>query len=197
MMLVSFLWDTLRGLLGLFGLLAERRTLIIVGLDNAGKSTLLYKLRDGQTRSFVPTQRPVMEEVVVGNVTVKAWDLGGHEAVRTLWTQYELAADAIVFVIDSADRARLKEARNELEKTVALTADTAAPILVLANKQDRKAAMRGAELESLLDLSNITCAESPPEGAPPRIRLFEASIVNGTGFIDGLTWLLAQPSAGR
>ncbi|KAG8470832.1 hypothetical protein KFE25_009253 [Diacronema lutheri] len=191
-MLFALLANALRAVLALFGLHTEQRTLIIVGLDNAGKSTLLYKLRDGQVRSFVPTQRPVMEEVVVGNVTLKAWDLGGHEAVRTLWTQYELAADAIVFMIDAADRARLKEARSELERTVSLTADAGVPILILANKQDRQAAMRSAELEKLLDLANITCAESPLEGASPRVRLFEASLVSGTGFMEGLTWLVSQ-----
>jgi hypothetical protein len=60
---------------------------------------------------FVPTQRPTSEEITIGNVSFKVWDLGGHEAVRVLWQQYEMAADAIVFVIDSADRERLREAR--------------------------------------------------------------------------------------
>lgn len=193
--MLSFLASTLRGILALFGLIKEQRTLIIIGLDNAGKTTLLHKLRYGQVRSFVPTQRPTSEEITVGNVSFKAWDLGGHEAVRVLWQQYEMAADAIVFVIDSADRERLREARAELERTVSLTADSGVLIAVLANKQDRKAAMRAPELEAQLDLANITCAEPVPEDGHSRVRLFECSLVSGTGVMQPFEWLLQHSLA--
>jgi GTP-binding protein SAR1 len=188
--MLSFLSGALRGLLALFGLFKDERTLIIIGLDNAGKTTLLHKLRYGQVRSFVPTQRPASEEIEVGNVSFKAWDLGGHEAVRALWQQYELAADAVVFVIDSADLSRIKEARSELERAVALTADSGIPIAVMANKQDRRTALRAPELEAQLDLANIACAEPAPADGRSRVRLFECSLVNGTGYVEALTWLV-------
>ena len=107
------------------------------GLDNAGKTTLIYRLKSGKINSFIPTQRANIEEFVrarsyspaarpvpqcfglrrrrpqeYGGVSFKAFDLGGHAAVRKLWTDYMTEVDAVVFVVDSNDAARHDEARD-------------------------------------------------------------------------------------
>merc|ERR1712070_1154196 len=101
----------------LWALLVRRnRTakVVILGLDNAGKTTLLHKLKTGLVKSFIPTHRAHVESFAFGNVNFTAWDLGGHEAVRSLWEEYYTEGDALVFVVDSADDERLPEARKEL-----------------------------------------------------------------------------------
>lgn len=70
--------------------------MLLLGLDNAGKTTLLYKLKEGKLRRFTPTQRPGVETVEIGNVQLKAWDLGGHKAVRDIWEDYYTEANACV-----------------------------------------------------------------------------------------------------
>ena len=105
------------------------------GLDNAGKTTLLYRLKSGRINSFIPTQRANIEDFVrsapssrstptaptpltppfaqeLGGVSFKAFDLGGHAAVRKLWGDYMTEVDAVVFVVDSNDAARHDEARD-------------------------------------------------------------------------------------
>ena len=103
------------------------------GLDNAGKTTLLYRLKSGRVNSFIPTQRANIEDFVrsapsprstgltpltppfaqeLGGVSFKAFDLGGHAAVRKLWGDYMTEVDAVVFVVDSNDAARHDEARD-------------------------------------------------------------------------------------
>mmetsp|Transcript_18804 Transcript_18804/g.29889 ORF Transcript_18804/g.29889 Transcript_18804/m.29889 type:complete len:121 (-) Transcript_18804:549-911(-) len=76
------------GILKLFGFYSKEATVVLIGLDNAGKTTLQYKLRTGESYSFVPTQKPQEQEITIGNVKLQTWDLGGHKAVRKLWKQY-------------------------------------------------------------------------------------------------------------
>jgi len=71
----------------------------------------LHKLKYGIIRSVIPTQRAKLEELDFGSVHFRAWDVGGHAQVRDMWAEYYVHADAIVFVIDSADRDRLQEAK--------------------------------------------------------------------------------------
>lgn len=70
-----------------------------------------HKIKSGSVRLFIPTVRASLEEVTVGNVKFKAWDLGGHKQVRGAWRDYFAEADAIIFVVDAADHERLNEAQ--------------------------------------------------------------------------------------
>ena len=81
---VDWLRDLLSSFLSGLGLLNKEATIILIGLDNAGKSTLLHRLSKGAFGSFAPTEKPTNDEFTAAGVTFKAWDLGGHEAVRAL-----------------------------------------------------------------------------------------------------------------
>ena len=92
-------------LLEQLGFSADKRgTVVLCGLDNAGKTTLLLRCTTGSVVSVPPTQRARDESFKLGGVTFKAWDLGGHEAVRHLWAKFCGGADGIVFMIDAAGR---------------------------------------------------------------------------------------------
>jgi GTPase SAR1 family protein len=118
----SSLWSSFWQSLGLDGLFSGSRggkqgRLLLLGLDNAGKTTLLHRLATGgDIRPYPPTDRPRTDSFRYNNVTFQAWDLGGHEAVRHLWEDY-VGADvsAVLFLVDAVDRDRFEEAGYELD----------------------------------------------------------------------------------
>jgi len=121
--MISFLkslWDALFQSLGLSN---RQGNLLLLGLDNAGKTTLLHRLRTGNLpQNFPPTDRPSQNEFRHGRIQFQAWDMGGHEAVRHMWMEYFEGGSAstgsklaILFCIDAADPARVEEAGYELD----------------------------------------------------------------------------------
>ncbi|XP_021344599.1 GTP-binding protein SAR1-like, partial [Mizuhopecten yessoensis] len=108
-----FLWDWMQSVLQFFGFNRTAK-IMIVGLDNAGKSTLLTMLKTGRAVQFPPTGQARCEEMTIGGLTIQAYDLGGHMTMRRVWLDYFPAVDGIVYIIDSADRERLQESKNEL-----------------------------------------------------------------------------------
>jgi len=132
----------------------------VLGLDDAGKSTVLYRLKFDDYVSTVPTIGFNCEHVrgTVGNsrgVTFVMWDVGGQDRLRPLWRSYTRSADGIVFVVDSADVERLEEARVELSRTAKTPEAAGLPILVIANKQDLLRAQGPHEVERALGLSEL------------------------------------------
>jgi len=102
---------------------------ILLGLDNAGKTTLLHRLRTGriQQHAFPPTDRPsaAANRFKYQGVSFASWDLGGHEVVRHLWADYIASEQqsnrnrmAIMFLIDAADHERIEEAGYELDHLI-------------------------------------------------------------------------------
>jgi ADP-ribosylation factor-like protein 5B len=106
-----------------------------VGLDNAGKTTALYKLSLGQAVATVPTIGSNVERVKLENVSFEIWDLGGQASLRPTWSMYLKGVDAVIIVIDSTDRVRLPIAKQELYQILAMPELEKVPFLLLANKQ--------------------------------------------------------------
>ena len=86
-----------------------------MGLDNAGKTTILYKLKLGEVVTTIPTIGFNVESVEYKNVNMTVWDVGGQTKIRPLWQHYFENTDAIIFAVDCADAGRLEEAKNELD----------------------------------------------------------------------------------
>ncbi len=126
----------------------EKRCLIL-GLDNAGKTSILYRLSKKQWTTTEPTVGLNTEEVVYRDLSLSLWDLGGAAAV--LWKHYYQGVDGLIFVVDSTDRARIQQAREELWKIVSEPDLEACPLLVFANKQDKEGAMNEAELSLAIE----------------------------------------------
>jgi len=179
-----FLLDWLTSLLRLLGLSSKKARIVILGLDNAGKSTLLHKLCNQEVRAFVPTTKAHAKTFSLGSITFTAWDLGGHEQVRDLWEEYYSGADAIVFMVDSADHDRFDEAKNEMEQILASPDIVDVPILVLANKNDVENCSHKEAISKHLGL------EDADENRD--IDVFSCSLVNNVGYVEGFRWLSAR-----
>merc|ERR1712154_434061 len=86
----------------------------MLGLDNAGKTTVLYKLRLGEVVTTIPTVGFNVETVEYKNISFTVWDIGGQDKIRKLWRHYYLGTAGVIFIIDSNDRDRIEDAREEL-----------------------------------------------------------------------------------
>lgn len=135
---------------------------LLLGLDNAGKSTLLYKLKHNASVTTVPTIGFNVEMLEARknrkNVAVTIWDVGGQTKMREHWQDFYQNTAAVVFVLDSADRERLDEARRELENTLKSEQLRGRPLMLLANKQDVNGALTVTELKDRFNFRK-TCSD--------------------------------------
>ena len=168
-----------------FGIFLKKGRLLVLGLDNAGKSTLLTVLLRNEVTPTAPTHQPVTDVIKVGHMKLRAVDMGGHEIARRMWLQYSHDADGIVFIVDAVDRERFQEAALELHKLLAAGAlPEGAPVLILANKVDLPQAAQQEELYYALGLDEL--AQS---GSPRPVGLYLCSIFERRGYMEGFDWL--------
>ena len=154
--------------------------ILMIGLDNAGKTTVLYKLKLGEVVTTIPTIGFNVETVEYKNISFTVWDVGGQSKIRALWAHYFQDTQGIIYVVDSNDPTRIEESKEVLESVLEDDRLRDAALLVFANKQDMPGVMTTSEVTSKLGLHNFrdrqwfiqsTCA------------------VNGEGIVDGLEWM--------
>merc|ERR1719449_356830 len=119
--------------------------ILMVGLDAAGKTTILYKLKLGEVVTTIPTLGFNVEEVQYKNINFTVWDVGGQDKIRKLWRYYYQNTQGLIFVVDCNDRDRIEDAREELAKILIEDEMRDAALLVFANKQDLPNSMTAAE----------------------------------------------------
>ncbi|TSN03415.1 ADP-ribosylation factor-like protein 4A [Bagarius yarrelli] len=155
----------------------------ILGLDSAGKTTVLYRLQFNEFVNTVPTRGFNTEKVKVAlghsrTVTFHFWDVGGQEKLRPLWRSYTRCTDGIVFVVDSVDVERMDEAKTELHKLAHSSESQGVPLLIIANKQDLRNSMTLADIEKMLALGEL--------GASTPWHLQPSCAIIGDGLLEGL-----------
>lgn len=162
--------------------------IVIVGLNNAGKTTILYKLHLGQVVTTQPTIGSNVEEVKHENITFQVWDLGGQESLRGNWSTYFEETDAVVFVVDSSDQENMILAKMELFNVVLHEDLKYAGLLILANKQDVQGSRNAGEVASDLSLHTIRTHEW---------QIQSCCALTGEGLHEGLSWVAERVRARR
>lgn len=185
-----FLFNWLKSALGYLGLHQKNAKLVFLGLDNAGKSTLLHMLKDDRMTQLVSTTHPQSEELVMGSIRFRTFDLGGHEIARKIWRDYLGQVDAIIFVVDAADRERFHIAREELHELLGSEELQNTPFLILGNKIDVSDAASEEEMRYELGLETyqINTQGKVEPGTRP-VGLFMCSVAKRSGYADGFKWI--------
>ncbi|XP_050711391.1 ADP-ribosylation factor-like isoform X2 [Eriocheir sinensis] len=156
--------------------------ILMVGLDGAGKTTILYKLKLGEVVSTIPTIGFNVETVEYKNISFTVWDVGGQEKLRPLWRHYFTNTSALVYVVDSNDPARLSEAKEELDVMMRDEEIAGCPLLVVANKRDLPCAAPLATIRDSLGLHSLSRDwHIQPTCAP-----------TSDGIYEGLDWLATK-----
>jgi ADP-ribosylation factor 1/2 len=153
---------------------------LMVGLDAAGKTTILYKLKLGEIVTTIPTIGFNVETVEYKNLKFTVWDVGGQDKLRPLWRHYFQNTNGLIFVIDSNDRERIPNARDELHKMMSEDELREATILVYANKQDLPNAMSTADITDKLGLHSLKGRDWFVQGT---------CATSGEGLYEGLDWM--------
>ncbi|SCW03556.1 LAFE_0G13080g1_1 [Lachancea fermentati] len=169
----------------------EQYSILILGLDNAGKTTYLETLKKEYSRSFKPPEKitPTVGQNVatipIQDCILKFWDVGGQETLRSLWAEYYAQAHGIIFVVDSTDRTRLDECRETLRTVVTDDEIDGIPVLMLANKQDREDRM---EVQDIKEVFNKIAEHLGARDS----RVLPISALNGQGVKESAEWLLVR-----
>lgn len=160
--------------------------ILMVGLDAAGKTTILYKLKLGEIVTTIPTIGFNVETVEYKNISFTVWDVGGQDKIRTLWRHYYQNTEGLIFVIDSNDSGRFEDARQELHKMLNEDELREAYLLVFANKQDLPKAKTAAEITEKLGLHGLS---------QRKWYIQACCATTGDGLYEGLDWLSATMTA--
>lgn len=140
----------------------------------------MYKLKLGQGVSTIPTVGFNVETVTFKKVKFNVWDVGGQDKIRPLWRHYYAGTQALIFVVDSNDRDRIEEGRQELMRIINDREMKDVVLLVFANKNDLPNVMDVAEVTEKLGLARLR----------ERVWHVQSSCaISGDGLLDGLTWL--------
>ncbi|XP_044002653.1 GTP-binding protein SAR2-like [Aphidius gifuensis] len=187
-----FLYDWIFNALGYLGLWKKSGKLLFLGLDNAGKTTLLHLLKTDRLIQANPTHLPQCEEMSIGDMCFTTYDLGGHIEARRVWRDYFPAVDAIVFLVDATDRSRFPASRHELHGLLTDDNISSCPILVLGNKIDLEGAASETEILDYFNIHHLTTGKgkiSREDTHSRPLELFMCSLNKKQGYGEGFRWL--------
>jgi len=163
------------------------KKILMLGLDAAGKTTILYKMKLNETVTTIPTIGFNVEGIQTkNNLELTVWDVGGQDKIRRLWSHYFMGTDAVIFVVDSSDKTRFDEAREQLDRIIYSDEikDTCKCLLLFANKQDLPGACTSDEIADKMGLKSLAHRS-------PNLNWFIQPCVatSGEGVFEGLDWL--------
>ncbi|WFD35904.1 Arf GTPase arl1 [Malassezia cuniculi] len=153
--------------------------ILMLGLDSAGKTTILYRLQLGEVISTIPTIGFNVETVEYNNIQLQVWDLGGQSSIRPYWRCYYADTAAIIYVVDASDHQRLPTARAELLAMLSEEELRGCKLLVFANKQDLPNALDEGQVGSAIGLNEIRDRQW---------SIWRCSAKTGDGLTEGLDW---------
>ncbi|KAL3270125.1 hypothetical protein HHI36_009183 [Cryptolaemus montrouzieri] len=153
--------------------------LLLLGLDNAGKTTILKIMASEDVTHVTPTAGFNIKSVVSDGFKLNVWDIGGQRKIRPYWKNYFENTDVLIYVVDSSDKKRLEETGIELFELLGDNKLEDVPLLVYANKQDLPSSLTSAEISEALGLHSIK----------DRVWQIQAcTAINGEGIKEGMEW---------
>ena len=161
--------------------------LLMLGLDNAGKTTILKKFNGEDISTISPTLGFNIKTLEYQDFKLNVWDVGGQSTIRSYWRNYFEKTDGLVWVVDSGDLMRLEDCRRELQLLLLQERLAGATLLVFCNKQDLKGALSIEEVKNYLHLEEITTRHW---------AVVPCSAVSGEGLLTGVDWVV-KDIAGR
>ncbi|KAJ3043762.1 ADP-ribosylation factor-like protein 2 [Rhizophlyctis rosea] len=161
--------------------------LLMLGLDNAGKTTILKRINGEDISGIAPTLGFNIKTLDHKGFKLNIWDVGGQKSIRSYWRNYFEQTDGLVWVVDSADRPdRLEDCKKELAELLKEERLAGASLLIFANKQDLPSALTKAQIAKLLDLQSIQTHHWQIEGC---------SAVTGDNLLTGMDWIVGDIAA--
>merc|ERR1711865_977724 len=178
--------NRIMGLLSLLRKLKKSETevrILMGGLDNSGKTSILKRLSDEDITHIMPTQGFNIKSLLHEGFKLNVWDIGGQKTIRPYWKNYFENTDALIYVVDSSDRKRLEEASTELAELLEEDKLCGIPVLIFANKQDLISAVPAEEIVAAMDLMDIK---------DRAWQIQPSSAKTGVGLQEGMEWTVKQ-----
>lgn len=169
----------------------EEYSVLILGLDNAGKTTYLEQTKTKFRKSYkmmnpakiTTTVGLNIGQITIGNIRLNFWDLGGQEELQSLWDKYYAESHAVIYIVDSSDHDRLDESKEAFDKMISNESVEGIPLLLLANKQDLQEVISTDDLKALFK-------ESSHKMGRRDVKVMGVSALNGEGVNAGIQWLI-------
>ncbi|KAL1521778.1 hypothetical protein AB1Y20_021431 [Prymnesium parvum] len=155
--------------------------LLMLGLDNAGKTTVVKKFNGEDIDLISPTLGFNIKTLEYSGFKLNIWDVGGQTSLRSYWRNYFESTDGLIWVVDSSDRARLLDCKAELQQLLQQERLAGASLLVFANKQDIDGALTAEEIRDTLELGSIERRHW---------KIVSCSAFTGAGLVDGIDWMV-------
>ncbi|RHW68858.1 ADP-ribosylation factor-like 2 [Trypanosoma brucei equiperdum] len=162
--------------------------ILMLGLDNAGKTTCVKKFCGKDTSSISPTLGFQITAFSLNGCTLNIWDVGGQQSLRSYWRNYFESTDGLIWVVDSNDVARLDDCRRELHTLLQEERLAGASLLILLNKQDLSGAPPPGEIERHLGIDIIRKGKR-------HVYLCACSAKTGAGLLQGMEWIVQDVSS--
>ena len=159
--------------------------ILILGLDNAGKTTIIKRFNSEDVNSISPTVGFNIKTLFFKGFTLCIWDIGGQKSIRTYWRNFFEKTDGLIWVIDSSDVERLENCKNELHDMLKQEKLRGASLLIFYNKSDIKGSVSLEEISSFLELEKIHSRNW---------AIMPSSGISGSGLKQGITWIVSDIS---
>ncbi|KAK4477722.1 hypothetical protein RD792_016976 [Penstemon davidsonii] len=168
--------------------------ILMVGLDNSGKTTIVMKLNGEDTSIISPTLGFNIKTISYQKYNLNIWDVGGQKTIRSYWRNYFEQTDGLVWVVDSSDLRRLDDCKYELDNLLkqeviiyiwfkfSLQRLSGASLLIFANKQDIQGSLSPNEIAKVLNLEAMDKSR--------HWRIVGCSAYSGEGLLEGFDWLV-------
>ncbi|KAG8339139.1 putative ADP ribosylation factor family Signal recognition particle [Trypanosoma vivax] len=162
--------------------------ILMLGLDNAGKTTCVKRFCGKDTSSISPTLGFQITAFSLNGCTLNIWDVGGQQSLRSYWRNYFESTDGLIWVVDSNDVGRLEDCKCELHTLLKEERLAGASLLIFMNKQDISGALTPAEIERRLDVEVIRQGKR-------HVHLCACSAMTGSGLLEGMEWIVQDVSS--